>query len=91
MQKKKLIMSNNKNNNYNSNNNNLKDGQNHGLEKKQDLIGIRNWLGLLRIWRIQTPHTNSLKERSGEKKKKSNKIYNPCQGLPSQECIDGGY
>ena len=45
MQKKKLIMSNNKNNNYN----NLKDGQNHGLEKKQDLIGIRNWLGLLRI------------------------------------------
>ena len=49
MQKKKLIMSNNKNNNYNSNNNNLKDGQNHGLEKKQDLIGIRNWLGLLRI------------------------------------------
>ena len=35
---KKLIMSNNKNNNYNSNNNNLKDGQNHGLEKKQNLI-----------------------------------------------------
>ena len=35
---KKLIMSNNKNNNYNSNNNNLKDGQNQGLEKKQNLI-----------------------------------------------------
>ena len=31
---KKLIVSNNKNNNYNSNNNDLKDGQNHGLEKK---------------------------------------------------------
>ena len=30
-----IIISNDKNNNYNSNNNDLKDGQNHGLEKRK--------------------------------------------------------
>ena len=63
------IISNNKNNNYNSNNNDLKDGQNHRLEKKETLIWIRNWLGLLRIWRIQALHDKQFKTTAGRKKK----------------------
>ena len=57
-----LIISNSKNNNYNSNNNLLKCGQNHRLGKKQTLIWIRNWLGLLRILRIQALHDKQLKK-----------------------------
>ena len=67
------IISNNKNNNYNSNNNDLKDGQNHRLEKKETLIWIRNWLGLLRIWRIQALHDKKFKTTAGRQKKKEKK------------------
>ena len=65
-----IIISNDKNNNYNSNNNDLKDGQNHRLEKKQILIWIRNWLGLLPIWRIQALHDKQFKTTAGRKEKK---------------------
>ena len=90
---KKLIISNNKNNNYNSNNNDLKDGQKHRLEKKWTLIRIRNWLGLLRVWRTQTLHDKQFKTAAWRKEKniKNNVIYNTCYGPLSQEWIDGRY
>ena len=63
-----IIISNNKSNNYNSNNNYLKDGQNDRLEKKQTLIWIKNWLGLLHIWRMQALPNKQFKTMAGKKK-----------------------
>ena len=54
--RKKLIISNNEKNNYDNNSDDLKDGQNHRLEKQKILIWVRNWLGILRVWRIQALH-----------------------------------
>ena len=54
--RKKLIIRNNEKNNYDNNNDDLKDGQNHRLEKKKFLIWVRNWLGIIRVWRIQALH-----------------------------------
>ena len=64
---KKLIIS---NDNHNSNNNDLRDRQNHRLEKKWTLIWITNWLGLLRVWRIQALHDKQFKTTAGRKEKK---------------------
>ena len=64
---KTLIVSNNKSNHYNSNNNDLKNGQNHRLKKKYTLIWIRNWLGLLRVWKIQALHDKQFKTTAGKK------------------------
>ena len=87
---KKLIIS---NDNHNSNNNDLRDRQNHRLEKKWTLIWITNWLGLLRVWRIQALHDKQFKTTARRKEKniKNNGIYNTCHGLLSQEWIDGRY
>ena len=77
-----LIISNIKNNNYNSNNNDLKDGQNQiGKEINFDLNK--------KLVRFITHLKNT--STTQQTVKKNNGMYNTCNGLLSQEWIDGRY
>ena len=63
------------------------------------MIWIRNWLGLLRVWRIQALHdkkfkTKKKRRKNRKEKKKSKTIYgisNTCHRLLFKEWIDGRY